>query len=161
LTSLDISSNTDLVALNVSGCVGLTSIDLSHSPNLMLLDVSGCMTSFDLVRSPVLTFLDCSDRALSTLDVTCSPWLQVLDCSWCGLTNLDISCNSALLNLDASHNAIDQATTIDAILRNLNNFGLSNGTVDVRGSSNAPPTDGNGNGDIEALRGRLWIVEHN
>ena len=52
-------------------------------------------------------------------------------------------------------------TSVDSILANVNTAGVSNGTLDISGGTNASPTGGGTNADYLALIGRGWTVTIN
>ncbi len=95
LTELDVSRNTHLVELDISGSVG------ERQP-LSVLDTS---KNIELLR------LRCSYSRITSLDVSNNTHLQALDCDFNKLTELDVSHNLVLENLDCSYN--DTITTLN------------------------------------------------
>jgi hypothetical protein len=134
LTNLDLSHNTNLVMLNVSGSSCLTSVDVSQSRNLMWLAANCPLTSLDLSRNPIVSFLDCSDSAVTNLDLSCDPWLQSVYCNNCGLRSLEIAPQTVLTNLCSTNNSLT-ASAIDEILARLWGSGLWHGVADFRGNT--------------------------
>ncbi|HEY4787567.1 MAG TPA: hypothetical protein VIH57_16025 [Bacteroidales bacterium] len=111
LTSIEISRNQNLKALNLSGklhlkeiyCVegALESLNLTNSDSIVSIYCSlNDLTSLDLSTLPVLKTLYCDRNKLSVLDTKYNPNLQVLYCYQNNLSSLDISSNVNLLTLD-------------------------------------------------------------
>jgi len=90
-----------------------------------------------------LQTLDCDSNQLTSLDVSGCTALQTLYCYSNQLTSLDVSTNPLIIYLDASYNAITSAADIDAILLDLIIAGLSSGTVNLSGGTNATPSNTN------------------
>jgi lysophospholipase L1-like esterase len=80
--------------------------------------------------------------------------LTGLDVASCGLTDLVLHGFSAIVDLDASGNDLDQ-TVVDSILGELDDFGSSNGTLDLTGNDEPSAT---GMAAVTALRARGWTV---
>ena len=103
LRSVDLSYNTALKELIVTGSHNLTSLDLSHNPNLQRLNcISTGLTSLDLSHNPNLQRLDCDFTGLTSLDLSHNPELEYLSCMSTRLTKLDLSNNTKLNEVDCS-----------------------------------------------------------
>lgn len=131
LTSLDISSNTNLTHLKCANNP-LDSIDISQQTGLTHFDCSWCfLPSIDVSQNTALTHLNCrinnfssldvrpntalvslkcDNNSLDSLDVSNNIHLTELDCSGNPLTSLDVSMNTALTKLGCSFN---QLSTLD------------------------------------------------
>ena len=110
LTSLDVSANTALTSLSVYSNQ-LTSLDVSANTALTSLNVGGNqLTSLDVSRNTALTELEVSYNQLTSLDVSANTALGVLEVSGNQLTSLDVSKNTALTSLGANNN---QLTSLD------------------------------------------------
>ena len=166
LTTLTMAGDTSLAAdpslyglsalahLDVSGCTALSFLSC-YDDALTFLDVTGCtvlsdlecasnqLTSLDVSTCTALQTLVCGANALTSLDVSTCTALSYLECAYNQLTSLDISTKPSITYLDASYNAITSAADIDAILLDLIIAGLSSGTVNLSGGTNATPSNVN------------------
>jgi len=121
LSSLDVSKNSNLTTLNITGnkiekidiskntklkelsaqWTKITSVDLSNNTALVYVDF--CFTplqSIDVSMLPDLETLDVScNYDLQKIDVTSNPNLNFLSCSWTSVGNVDVSKNPKLENL--------------------------------------------------------------
>jgi len=143
-----------LTFLDVTGCTVLSDLEC-NSNQLTSLDVSTCtalqtldcdsnqLTSLDVSTCTALQTLVCGANALTSLDVSTCTALSYLECAYNQLTSLDISTKPSITYLDASYNAITSAADIDAILLDLIIAGLSSGTVNLSGGTNATPSNVN------------------
>ena len=86
MESATISQNDLLADVNLGEGMSLTNLYVFFNPSLEALTV----------KSPTLTYLDCSNNSLKTLDVTGCPELDYLICSNNQLTSLDLSKNTKL-----------------------------------------------------------------
>ena len=97
LSTLDLSSNTNLTYLNCSSN-NLTALDLST--NLMLTDLncgSNQLTTLNVNSNSLLTNLDCSTNQLEVIDLSSNLLLDTLNMSYnTTLTALDVTKNTAL-----------------------------------------------------------------
>lgn len=106
LTTLDLTSNTNLVSLI---CVDnqLTSINITECLNLSFLHCSDNeLTSLDITQNTALTTLLCTYNQLTTLDLSQNTVLDTLICFHNELTFLDVSQNSALILLSCPDNQL-------------------------------------------------------
>ena len=109
LRSVDLSYNTALKELIVTGSHNLTSLDLSHNPNLQRLNcVSTGLTSLDLSHNPNLQRLNCDFTGLTSLDLSHNPELEYLSCMSTRLTKLDLSNNTKLTEVDCSRGKLTE-----------------------------------------------------
>jgi hypothetical protein len=107
--ALDLSANTDLVAVVVEG--GLETLDVSANEKLGSLTVSGgALCELELGTLPALHTLTLSDNALETLDVTGCPNLEQLSVDGNNLQSLDLSANTALRSVSVSGNHLRELT---------------------------------------------------
>ena len=105
LTSLDISSLSNLISTNVSGS-GLTSYDVSQNAELQILKCnSNSLTSLNVDNNPKLQFLECADNHISVLRVSNNPLLETINASNNQLLNINVRNNTDLKILDVSGNA--------------------------------------------------------
>lgn len=105
ITSLDLSHNTALKKLNISGNYNLV-LDLSKvSTNLTWLDCSATATKeLDLSKHAALEYLNCESNEMEKLDVSTNTALKTLICCDNELTELDVSKNAALDYLNCATN---------------------------------------------------------
>ena len=106
--------------LYVSGCENLLQFDISDNTQLETLDISGCKhldynirKSFLEVGLPKLTklkTLKCSNVAFWELKPTNSPDLETLYCDHCQILDLDLSNNTKLKTVDCSYNPMQWLT---------------------------------------------------
>jgi Leucine-rich repeat (LRR) protein len=167
LTTLDLTTNS-LTALDVSGCTALTSIALDGNSltsfdgtglaSLTYLDFDyNALTAFDGTGLTSLTSLVGDNNALTSVDVSALTSLTLLSLGSNALTTVDISGLTVLTELDLTNNALDQSS-VDDILAALDANGLSNGTVNLSGGPNAPPSDPAGFTSKANLEGKGWTV---
>ncbi|MDE6209013.1 MAG: hypothetical protein K2M73_04970 [Lachnospiraceae bacterium] len=110
LTNLDVSKNINLHTLNLDDNQ-LTSLDVSKNTNLLNLNISGNkLTSLDVSKNVKLGSLNLPNNQLTDLDVSKNTDLGYLSLSNNQLTNLDISKNTRLSMLFLSNN---QLTDLD------------------------------------------------
>lgn len=100
----------NLKAVNLSSHEDLTSVDVSKNTKLEYLKVSGCDISFlDIGKNLDLELLYCaSNKRLNSLDVTSNVKLRVLDVYNCSLSSIDVSNNPYLKQLECQHNKITE-----------------------------------------------------
>lgn len=128
VTALDLSKNTALVSVNVSGCTKLAAltlpetatveklllqntaikeIDVSKYTALKVLNVSDTkLTALDVKANTELETLALANVKVAELDVTANTKLKTLDAANCGLTKIDVSANTLLEDLDVSGNSL-------------------------------------------------------
>ena len=111
LTSLDVSSNSNLKSLNCYNFLNLDTLDLSQNANLTWVQChnSGINTLI-LNGATALTTLRCYGNQLTTLEVNTNLYLTELWCQDNQLTTLDISSNDSLTSLRCYGN---QLTSLD------------------------------------------------
>ena len=120
LTSLDLSHNPNLQRLNCD-FTGLTSLDLSHNPELEYLScMSTRLTKLDLSNNTKLTEVDCSRGKLTELNIKQCNFLKKLDCSKNNLTELDVPDTSRLMELNCSDNPLNTLHVEGKFLTKLN-----------------------------------------
>ena len=120
LTSLDLSHNPNLQRLNCD-FTGLTSLDLSHNPELEYLScMSTRLTKLDLSNNTKLTEVDCSRGKLTELNIKQCNFLKKLDCSQNNLTELDVPDTSRLMELNCSDNPLNTLHVEGKFLTKLN-----------------------------------------
>lgn len=118
LTSIDVTSNVNLVDLNVAvggsttgkeGTGNLTALDLSHNPKLKNLNCSHHkIANLNFASNPLLESLDCGGNKNTTLDLSQNLALKKLV-----LTNslllktIDLSRNTKLVAVDFSENVFE------------------------------------------------------
>lgn len=138
----------DVSSWNVSG--GSAALSLIGS-NAFLSDAANCIslntyggsnsggnTVFALNQCPSLTSLSLYDNSTSTsLDISTNTLLTTLYCPGNNLTSLDVSTNTLLTTLYCGANAL---VDVDSIFIALDGFGLSGGTINCSGGTNAAPT---------------------
>jgi len=119
LTSIDVSQNTTLSFLNLTGNQ-LTSLDVSQNTALTQLWCDdNQLTSLGVSQNISLTFLRCDWNQLTILDVSQNTDLTYLYCGWNQLTILDVSQSTDLTDLNCNDN---QLTSLD--IRNGNNTNM-------------------------------------
>lgn len=96
LTSLNVSSNTNLQILNFEANQ-ITSIDVSNNSALRgLISTNNALTNLDVSNNPNLTDLSCGGNSLSALDLSNNTMLSTLVCNNNQLSSLDLSSNPDL-----------------------------------------------------------------
>lgn len=126
--ALDLSQNTALTSVDVSGCTNLadlklpetaaietlllqktaiTAVDVSKYTGLKVLNVSDTkLTALDVKANTELETLALANVKVAELDVTANTKLRTLDAANCGLTKIDVSANTLLEDLDVSGNSL-------------------------------------------------------
>jgi len=117
------------------------------------LSESGIRT-VDISKATELTILDLGSTNLASLDISSNTKLTSIDAWWIESTTFDISNNPLLTYVDLNNSSFSQ-TTVDSILVNLDTFGLSNGTVNLSGTSVPSAT---GLTAKTNLQGKGWTV---
>ena len=167
------SGNTSLLQVDISnsgitnaiftGCTSLFTLATTGDVALTVLIGSDLgITSLDISTNTALTevaMLNCT--GLSSLSISANTALDTVGLNGCGtLTTLNISTNTLITDLGLNGCAITAQVDIDSILTALDGFGLSNGSVDLSGGTNATP----GAGGLTAkanLIGKGWTVANN
>ncbi|MBQ9936554.1 MAG: Ig-like domain-containing protein [Lachnospiraceae bacterium] len=135
LTEIDVSNNTELIELYVTGCDELTELDVTNCPKLEILSAAmNNLTEIDLSNNPKLKELDLSrNMTLTKIDLTNNPELVELDLEMTGITEIDLSKNiklnylyleeCQLKELDVSNNI--NLKTLDCVFNNLTELDVS------------------------------------
>lgn len=112
LTAIDLSGNTKLNQLNVTGCK-VTSLDFTNNPEMVNINaaLTHTLKSINVKNCSKLQYLTISDGFLTELDVTHCPQLKQLSCVNHKLSALDLSNNTQLEKLYAGNNKA--LTTLD------------------------------------------------
>ena len=106
ITSIDLSNNSYLTALNCS-YNQLTSLDLSNNSQLTTLYCeSNKLTTLDLSKNSKIRAIYCSDNQLTSLVLPQNSPMTSLNCEWNKLTELDLSTQTKLETLKCNHNAL-------------------------------------------------------
>ena len=107
-------SDTEIVAVEAINCYkkGITNLKgIEYFTSLKKLKCfNNQLTSLDVSKNKVLTYLDCYSNQLTSLDVSKNTALTQLYCKNNQLTKLDVSKNTALTELNCSNN---QLTKLD------------------------------------------------
>jgi len=149
----DFSLITDIACTNQS----LTACDVSRFENLEYLDISNnLIDSFDISQNIELVNLNISNNQINSLDITNNVNLIDLNISNNQITNLDITNNVNLLYLDISNNLF-LSNNINEILIQLDEHGLSNGTLDYSNNPENPIGD-NAAFAYSNLVNKGWVI---
>ena len=119
LTSLDLSQNTALRVLEISGNP-LTAIDLSNNTALTELHCKrNQLTTLDVSKNTALMMIECSDNQLTEIDITKNTLLMVLACSNNLIHTINVSPDCTMLRaIDCRHNQLKGAS-VDMLIENL------------------------------------------
>ncbi len=105
ISSLDISSNTELINLYCSGN-DITTLDMSNNANLQVLYCdANQLTTLDLTSNRELSILYAKNNQLASLDVSGSSQLTALNCDNNDLTTLNLVNNTILEAFNSTGNA--------------------------------------------------------
>ena len=108
LTTIDLSKNTELFGLNISGNK-IDKLDLSSFKHFEFLDCSNnAFTTLDLSSCKTLLELHCSNNAITSLNLKSCNDLHTLYCNNNKLTSLDVSNLGDLVELYCQGNQIDK-----------------------------------------------------
>lgn len=160
----DLSSYSNLDTLTIVGN-SITSLNLSGLTNLQILSVGfgvgggSTITSLDISTNTSLIRLIAEDMDFTTIDISNNTVLDTLWMSYTQLDDIDISSNPLLNRVQLAACGLDQ-TAVDHVLSELDDFGLSGGTLDLSGAGNAIPS-AQGLADALALTGKGWTVTVN
>ena len=106
ISSLDLSNNTQLESLIMTGC-GLNTFDISDLTNLKHLECNYMsLTTVDLSSNTNLEYLEIENNDLATLDLSDNVNLKTLLASVNPFSTVDLSNNSALEELDLQASGI-------------------------------------------------------
>ncbi|MDQ6470156.1 T9SS type A sorting domain-containing protein [Flavobacterium sp. LHD-80] len=123
----DLTGIQDFTALETLYCysAALTTLDLSKNVNLTALDCSGNkLTSLDLSKNNKLKSLNFSYNALTAIDLSANVNLTSLSAYGNELSTLDLSKNTALLTMSANANKLTSVDITKSI--NLTSVSVSN-----------------------------------
>ena len=136
--SVDLTSNTELINLNLQGSITMPSINITGLTKLKYITLTGPFIALDVSNKPELESLIISDNTgnpssgVQYLDVSDSPLLKKLWSQQTQLTSLDVTQNPLLEELVIGGNNL---TSIDLSQNPLLNFLSINssplGTIDV------------------------------
>jgi hypothetical protein len=160
LTQINASMNA-LTSITLTGCTGIGVLALQGNSSLLAIDVSDLAALYEL---------NVSNTGISALDLSANPLLQILTATDLGIAALDVSDHSALavlhvgscpalLDLDASGCALPEGE-VDGVLDALDVAAGEDGTVDLSGGTNAPPSAA-GLVSKAALQVKGWTVTVN
>lgn len=108
LTSVDLSSNTALVRLEMDNNE-LTSLDVSKNVALERLECGyNQLVDLDVSHNTALKYLGCDNNAINDLDISQNTSLEQLNCSNNKLSSLNLSENTALTYLNCRINQLTQ-----------------------------------------------------
>ena len=134
----------------------LSVLDVSRSVNLVYLYCfNNQLLALDVSRLVLLSTLFCYSNNLFVLDVSNLALLGVLKCGNNNLTTLDVSKNNKIVTLDCSNCLFDSAM-VDKVLCDANNWGTSDGTLDISGNTAPSQTGIDAKNDMVNNRG--WTV---
>jgi len=152
LSEPDLSQNKSLKYLELVGC-GLTSLDLSSNSELVYLDcesrlaMKNYITTLDLSANIKLEFLSCIENQLTTLNLSSNSHLKSLHCGYNKLSSLDVSLNTNLNTLHCNNNFltslyVSRNTALTSLItcgNDFSSFDISNNTNLVKiGIDNMP-----------------------
>ncbi len=151
--TFDLSANTGTVTVTITSSdnfVGLTNLrfsaleiqsaDVTNGTSLNTLFMfSGGLTGLDISQNTVLERLNLQSNSLAGLDVSTNTQLNDLRLNTNQLTTLNIANNPLLLDVQVRGN---QLPTVDLnqIVIDLDNFGLSNGNLELSNNAGALST---------------------
>jgi hypothetical protein len=149
LRKVYMGDNTDLASIDLTGCVSLTWLILSET-GISTLDLSDCV---DLVNCQVNSS---GSAPLTSIDLSNCASLVVLAATTQSLTTIDVGDCVEMREIAMTNNALDEAA-VDGVLVDLDSFGLNDGSADLSGGTNAPPS-ATGLTAKASLEGRGWTV---
>lgn len=124
ITTLNISSNTNLKTLNADFC-SLTALNLSNCPALLELSIRSCdLTALNLSSTPNLQSVNCRNNNITSLIISGNNALTYLNCGANNLTSVNLVQCPNLIELECFQN---QISTLD-VSQNLNLQKLNCGT---------------------------------
>ena len=113
---------TNLRVLTCTGKSALKTLDLTRNTALEELDLSGCgITVLDLSKNEALRILDCTSTGISRLDLSHNRALVKLTCDQTSITSLDLSDNPEIAEVYCS----GYSSTVRSLLRQINLSGCS------------------------------------
>lgn len=109
IRELDLHTNTLLEELTCDFNDQLGKLDLSNNSALTSVKVSGCQISdLNLQNCSKLKYLECDGNLLKQLDMSGNPELEILSCNFNKLESINLSKNSKLLQLDVGDNLLQE-----------------------------------------------------
>jgi len=100
IATIDVSKFTTLEVLSISNCKNFASIDVTKNTNLTELNLSGDnLKSVDVSKNTKLTALNVANNVIETLDVTALTALKQLNADKNKLKAIDITKNTKLVDL--------------------------------------------------------------
>ncbi len=138
--------------VNLAGCTGVNgTILITSCPGITSLDLSPCSGATVLSNG--------TNTLLASINYTGLSAVTNLGANGCALTAPDISDCVLVTGVSFNNNALTEAA-VDAILAVLVTNGLSDGSCDLSGGTNAPPS-GTGLANKAVLEGLGWTVTVN
>ncbi|MCQ2533794.1 MAG: DUF4214 domain-containing protein [Clostridia bacterium] len=137
ISSIDLSSNTELYYLDLSGNP-IKTLDVSSLSELFTLNCYNTkLTGIDLSKNSKLEFLDLTNTSIRNIDLSNLTKLSQLVINDSELTTLDISKNSNLLLLSAKSNKLKNITLgSNSELKELNVEDNLLSSIDLSGATN-------------------------
>ncbi|MCH2023564.1 MAG: T9SS type A sorting domain-containing protein [Saprospiraceae bacterium] len=130
ITSLNLSSNSNIVRLNCSNNK-LHLLNVDKCTDLLTLDCNNNnLTDIDLSFNLMLNLLYCQDNKLSDLDLSVNTDLQQLDCSSNQISTLNVSNNSYLSTFNCSNNQLTELN-----IANNNNNNIQSSSFDAKNNN--------------------------
>ena len=117
-SSLNLSSNTELIKLDVQYNLSLSNVNLNGLHNLkeVYLQYNPSLTSINLTTDTAIQILWIDENSITTVDLSQNKSLKSLKCRRNDLTSLDVSSNHKLTYLDCSLNQLTSLNLIGASL---------------------------------------------
>lgn len=156
--TIDGENDNSLTSINVTGCENILTLRLDDS-NFLTNGASSVVGLSDLTSCTIIDLDQCSIGG--TVDLSALTNLEFVDVGGnINITNLILPDTIAPINfLNVSSNALTQ-TSINNILLNLDENGISSGEIAAQGGTNASPS-GSGLDAAVNLNGKGWILSFN
>ena len=112
IKSANLTGNTRLVSVNLSGCKSLSSINVTGLTDLQTLNLNGCgnLSSINVSSNTGLKELNLTGTQLSALDVSNNKALERLYCAGTQIQSLNVSANTNLRELNCSNTKLSSIT---------------------------------------------------
>lgn len=116
ISSLDLSKNTELRALVITGSPNIQTLDLTNNNKIEQVHFSGSGITdiYGISGKPELTTVSCYDTQLVSLDVSNCPKLETIVCDNGSLVSMNISNNPKLRHLECYNNPL--TSNLNALL---------------------------------------------